>query len=163
MVQNEFSHSLRCQLTRPSRPVAWRRRGWSLSLNAGRNKMSLISKFFGRSIGREKANTPAAIDLSTAVAKSFLERRAAVFPRLQPGFTFEGTGRCGYIYFKEDRHMLEVYWEMSGVPQYDFLLSREGLGEWCYPEVAKVTSIRQTEILADLRAWLRERKMRTDL
>ena len=112
---------------------------------------------------RETKEDSAPIDLSAVVAEKFIERRKIAFPTLQPGFTFEGTGRCGYVYFKEQERLLEVYWEMSGVPQFDYLLSPQGLSEWCYPARVPVSPARQSELLAELKAWLSAKKIRTDL
>ena len=55
------------------------------------------------------------------------------------GFTRKMHGISGYVYFKEENKILEIYVEWSGVNNYHFLTWREGFNNWIYPEKEKVT------------------------
>lgn len=83
--------------------------------------------------------------------------------KLEEGFSFRASGRDGFIYFKEDEKIMELYWEMSGVPQYDILLSLGGLSEWALPSVEPTDHDKQVEILAKLKAWLEANTLRAEL
>jgi hypothetical protein len=82
---------------------------------------------------------------------------------LEEGFSFRASGRDGFIYFKEGDKIMELYWEMSGVPQYNILLSLAGLSEWALPSVVPIATEKQVEILAKLRGWLDANNIRAEL
>jgi hypothetical protein len=79
---------------------------------------------------------------------------------LAQGFSFRASGRDGFIYYREGARVLELYWEMSGVNEYDVLLSLKGLREWALPHVESIEPAKQEEILAALRSWLSANKVR---
>jgi hypothetical protein len=87
-------------------------------------------------------------------------RREHKVAELEPGFSFRASGRDGCIYYREGDKLLELYWEMSGVDEYDILLSLEGLRAWALPDVEPIEPAKQEEILAALRSWLPANKVR---
>jgi hypothetical protein len=82
---------------------------------------------------------------------------------LDQGFSFRASGRDGFVYYREGDKLLELYWEMSGVDEYDVLLSLNGLREWALPDVEPVDPAKQEEILAALRSWLAANKVRAQI
>ncbi len=83
--------------------------------------------------------------------------------RCPEGFTFSPSGRDGFIYYRSGLRTLELYWEMSGVPQYDILLSLEGLKEWVAPDSEPTSPGEQTEIRVALERWLASRGMKASM
>lgn len=102
--------------------------------------------------------------LDAVVRQRQQERRAKVVSTLAPGFTFCPEGRSGFIYYYDrpgDR-LLEVYVEMSGVPQYDLLVSRSGLDTWVHPRVSPLTRDERSDIRSQFAAWLGQQDFKTD-
>ena len=66
---------------------------------------------------------------------------------LPQGLTFCPDGRSGLIYFRRDDHVLELYWEMSGVDDYDILLSLEGVRRWAQNETGPARSNMNSHLL----------------
>jgi|GEM_PF-743692 len=79
------------------------------------------------------------------------------------GFYMRSHGRSGYIYYIEDGNVVEIYWEVSGVPQYDILLSFYGLKGWSYPSSIPFAASEKEVIYDKLLKWLKEKNIRTDL
>ena len=71
--------------------------------------------------------------------------------------------RNGCIIYKSDDKNLEIYWEMSGVPEYDMLLAPVDLREWKYPKDEKIPRNKHMEILHKLRDWLRDQRLKSDI
>ena len=69
-----------------------------------------------------------------SIEESEQKRRKLVFPKLETGFTHIRDGRSGFLYYKRAGRMLELYTEISGVPEYNFLIWEEGLEYWVYPD-----------------------------
>lgn len=90
------------------------------------------------------------------------KRREAIFSRLEPGFTLKRRGRSGFLYYKTRERMLELYTEMSGVPEYHYLIWEEGLKHWVFPEQELVSSEDRTRISQELGEWLKEQGHQTD-
>ena len=90
-------------------------------------------------------------------------RRRDKVDELGAGFSFRASGRQGYIYYREEGRIMELYWEMSGVDEYDILLSLNGLREWALPHVEPVDSAKQKEILTDMQSWLVANNVRAKL
>ena len=78
-------------------------------------------------------------------------------------FQMNGSGRSGTITYASEGSRVEIYWEMSGVPQYDILLAPIDLREWTEPKGVKLQSEDQKSILRKLRKWTKERKLKTDI
>jgi hypothetical protein len=50
------------------------------------------------------------------------------------GFHIKDHGRSGMIYFVENDKFCEIYYEISGVSQYDILIFFDSLSEWAFPQ-----------------------------
>lgn len=81
---------------------------------------------------------------------------------LKQGFTLHVEGRSGAVFYKRDEHILEIYWEMSGVPEYDILLSTEEIRYWKYPHKEEVADMERDQIVGALESWLRKENLRSD-
>jgi hypothetical protein len=73
---------------------------------------------------------------------------------LPQGFSFRAQGRQGFIYYREGNRVLELYWEMSGIPEYDILLNVFGLGRWVWPSIEETPMADRGRIRQALEAWL---------
>ncbi len=114
---------------------------------------------------RRTAEKPA-IDrtsLKMAVEAAAVTRRETIFPGLSEGFTFKPQGRSGFVYYKESNHVLEIYWEMSGVPEFDILISPLEIREWTVPPGCPISPEKQKEIVAGLGKFLVASKVRADI
>jgi hypothetical protein len=86
----------------------------------------------------------------------------ASFAALPEGFSLESRGRSGCVFFRERNRVLELYWEISGVEDYDWLLSLEPAKAWTHPKEEKITESKRREILDALERWLVSKKIRSD-
>lgn len=84
------------------------------------------------------------------------------FAALPEGFSFVSRGRSGFVYFRARDRVLELYWEVSGVEDYDWLLSLEATKVWAYPKDQRVAEAEREEIVDALERWLASKKIRTD-
>lgn len=73
---------------------------------------------------------------------------------LAQGFSFRAQGRQGFIYYREGNRVLELYWEMSGIPEFDILLNVFGLSRWVWPYVEETPIVDRGRIRQALEAWL---------
>ena len=101
--------------------------------------------------------------MHTAGQRAAVDQRLRVAPSLPEGFTMDKDGRSEFIYYKAGDRMLEVYVEMSGVPQDDILVSPEGLGQWIYPQTVPLTEADRVEISRLFLSWLGELGIKSDL
>jgi len=97
-----------------------------------------------------------------SIQESEAKRRESIFPKLECGFTLKQRGRSGYLYYKTEDQMLEFYTEMSGVPEYHYLIWEDGLEKWVYPVSEPTTSEEQKRISAELVSWLKVQGHKTD-
>jgi hypothetical protein len=81
---------------------------------------------------------------------------------LPEGFSLKAHGRSGYIYYKEKGKLVEVYCELSGVPEYHFLTSSEDFKTWALPKKEPVPEEKRKEIEDNFRRWVAKNKWRTD-
>lgn len=72
-------------------------------------------------------------------------------------------GRGGYIYYVEDGHLCEIFYELSDGLPFNIALSSLDLRRWARPEGKSIPQDKQLEILRKLRSWLREQKLRTGI
>ncbi|HEX3698296.1 MAG TPA: hypothetical protein VH374_23190 [Polyangia bacterium] len=79
---------------------------------------------------------------------------------LLQGFTFKTSGRQGFVYYREGDRMLELPWEMSGVPEYDILLNIFGLTRWVLPTIEPIPEGEGRRLEQDLKRWLDSVKYR---
>ena len=79
------------------------------------------------------------------------------------GFAGNISGRDGTITYSDLGRSLEIYWEMSGVPQYDILVAPLNLKQWKIPADEAIPRTKQREILEGLRSWLKSQGKRADI
>jgi len=84
------------------------------------------------------------------------------FALLPEGFSLRSRGRDGFVYFREEDRVLELYWEISGVDDYDWLLSLESTKQWAHPKGENPSEAKRQEIIDALERWLAAKKIRTD-
>jgi hypothetical protein len=102
------------------------------------------------------------VAIKQAVQAAQQKRRQKDFPRLEEGYTFKGDGRSGFVYYREGDQILEIYWEMSGVPQYDVLISLSEVQKWTSPDGLPIPSQKKDQIVSGLKDFLLARKIRAD-
>ena len=79
------------------------------------------------------------------------------------GFHIKYHGRAGLIYYIENGRVLEIDFEMSGVPQYDLLLYFDTLKGWTIPKNEPFAFKQQSEIKERLLDWLKSKRIKSDL
>jgi len=97
------------------------------------------------------------------VRATIAKRRLEALARIQDGFTYDGRGREGSIYFKEGDKLLDFEWEMSGVPRFDILLYGLNASSWTLPKGVPIPIAKQLELLTRLRVFLAGMKIKTDI
>ncbi len=79
------------------------------------------------------------------------------------GFEMVGSGRSGGITYRRGHRKVELYWERSGVPQYDIVFAPVDLRHWDEPKGEAIPRHEQIEILHKLRSWTRSQGIRSDI
>ncbi len=82
---------------------------------------------------------------------------------LKTGFHITSKGREGKIYYVENKKMLEIYLEVSGVPQFDILIYFDAVENWTSPNIQKLTLKEKSEVKEKLINWLKAKKIRAEL
>jgi hypothetical protein len=100
--------------------------------------------------------------MNYSIQESERKRRASIFPKLERGFTLKQHGRSGHLYYRTEDLMLEFYTEMSGVPEYHYLIWEDGMKNWVYPISKPTTSEEQKRISTELVSWLKAQGHKTD-
>jgi hypothetical protein len=101
--------------------------------------------------------------INRAVQAAQTKRRSNDFPALEEGYTFKAKGRSGFVYYREGNHVLEIYWEMSGVPQYDILIAPLEIIRWTSPADQPIPPEKRRQIVDGLKSYLLARKIRPDI
>ena len=76
-------------------------------------------------------------------------------------FSLQANGRCGIISCSKGDLMMEIEWEMSGVPDMDILMAPVDLNRWRSGQ--EISLAEQRYILDRLRTWLHEKGIRADI
>jgi hypothetical protein len=79
------------------------------------------------------------------------------------GFHLKSQGRAGTIYYIDNGRVLEICFEMSGVPQYDLLLFFDNIENWSIPKGEPLDVSQKTQIREQLLEWLKTKRIKTDL
>lgn len=79
------------------------------------------------------------------------------------GFHMKSEGRFGTIYYIDQGKVLELHWEISGVPQYHILLEFGSLHAWSIPDGTPITPEEEIIIREKLQEWLKKKGLRSDL
>ena len=79
------------------------------------------------------------------------------------GFYLKPDGRSGTIYFVEENKLSQIYFEISGVKEFDILIFFEQLNQWELPN-RKVMLENEKEVIKEkLSIWLGKEKIKADL
>jgi hypothetical protein len=79
------------------------------------------------------------------------------------GFHIKYYGRAGLIYYIDNGKVLEIDFEMSGVPQNGLLLYFDTLKGWTIPKNEPFALKEQSEIREKLLEWLKSKRIKSDL
>ncbi|HEY4627885.1 MAG TPA: hypothetical protein VIH02_01235 [Flavobacterium sp.] len=79
------------------------------------------------------------------------------------GFHIKQDFRAGTIYFVDKVKLCEIYYELSGVSQFDILVFFDNLEEWSLPSKIKMTELEMKEIREKLIIWLSKENIKSDL
>ena len=79
------------------------------------------------------------------------------------GFHDKSNGRQGTIYFVDQGKTCEIYYEISGVKEYDILIWFDKLNEWILPHLEAINPIDKQRIKSELQKWLDSKKIRAEL
>jgi len=88
-----------------------------------------------------------------------LSRRFYAMPRFEMSREMQG----GWMVYVEDERTLRFAWEMSGSADQHVLLAPVNLSRWTSPTTETVPVSKQLEILAQLRDWLTNQGIKSDL
>lgn len=88
--------------------------------------------------------------------KRWKENRVTELP---DGYTWRKSGRDGFLYLREHARVLEIYYEISGNPQFDILLYWSSAC-WILPQHAAMTPMERAEIASELSTWLHQNNTR---
>jgi hypothetical protein len=88
-----------------------------------------------------------------------LSRRFYALPR----FEMSRETRGGWMVYEEDSRTLEFRWEMASSSGQRILLAPLDLSRWSTPAGEDVPVAKQLEILAQLRDWLSNQGIRSDI
>src|SRR5881227_2216634 len=100
--------------------------------------------------------------IKQAVQAAQQKRHQKDFSRLDEGYTFKADGRSGFVYYREGDQILEIYWEMSGVPEYDVLISLSEIQKWTRPDGLPIPPQKKDQLISGLKDFLLARKIRPD-
>ena len=79
-------------------------------------------------------------------------------------FIMKNSGRWGnVVYCEGDRRIEEIYWEISGNPDYDIGFWPIDLREWDKPKGKAIDKEHQLKILRSLRQWLKNQNIRSNI
>ena len=81
----------------------------------------------------------------------------------QTGFHMKPDGRNGTIYFVKENQVCEIYFEISGVKEFDILIFFDQLTEWELPKRKPILEDEKKEILEKLLNWLKEKNIKSDI
>lgn len=79
------------------------------------------------------------------------------------GFHNKSNDRQGTIYFVDKGKTCELYYEISGVKEYDILIWFDQLNEWILPQVETIKPIDKLRIKRELHKWLDSKNIRAEL
>jgi hypothetical protein len=79
------------------------------------------------------------------------------------GFHLKPHGRSGTIYYIEKKQFCQIYFENSGVKEFDILIFFEKLTKWEMSKKEVINEKEKNEIRERLISWLKEKGIRSDL
>jgi hypothetical protein len=78
------------------------------------------------------------------------------------GFHDKPNGRHGTIYFVDNGKICELYYEISGVKEYDILIWFDQMNDWVLPNMEPITPIDKQKIKKELQSWLDSKNIRAE-
>lgn len=79
------------------------------------------------------------------------------------GFIIKPDGRSGTIYYVEKERLCEIYFEISGIREFDILIYFDSLKEWSLPNNAEMSISEKKDIREELIVWLKKEKIKAEL
>jgi hypothetical protein len=79
------------------------------------------------------------------------------------GFHLKEDGRAGTIYYVEENKLCQIFFEISGVKQFDILIFFEQLKQWELPVKKNLSDNEIEEIKEKLLIWLQKKNIKSDL
>lgn len=79
------------------------------------------------------------------------------------GFHDKSNGRAGTIYYVEKGQICEMYYEISGVKEFDILIWFDLLSDWILPERKAIKFEEKEAIKEKLVDWLKQKRIRAEL
>lgn len=79
------------------------------------------------------------------------------------GFHIKEYGRTGTIYYVEENKLCQIFFEISGVKQFDILIYFEQLKQWELPLKKNLSDNEIEKIKEKLRTWLQNKNLKSDL
>lgn len=82
----------------------------------------------------------------------------------QDGFHLKGKGqRSGTIYYIDMGKVCEIFFEMSGVPEFDIIIYFNQVNEWTLPIIIAFSKQEKGNIKEELLNWLGKENIKTKL
>jgi len=79
------------------------------------------------------------------------------------GFHLKSHGQSGLIYYVESGKVCEFDFEISRVPEYNFIFYFDYLNSWFLPQNLSITTEEKERIILQFMAWLKKEKIKGDL
>ena len=92
-------------------------------------------------------------------------RRKDNVPKLlkKNGFHLANNGRAGTIYYVKDGQLIEIGFEMSGVKEYDILISFNTVTHYVLPNKVALSESEKSLLKSELIEWLNEKRTKAQL
>lgn len=86
-----------------------------------------------------------------------------IYNELPEGVSLQMHGRYGYLYFKNIYGYIEFYVELSGVPQYQFLVWFETVSVWTFPSNIEISTEVKLMVKSKLIEFLEQNGITSDI
>jgi len=86
-----------------------------------------------------------------------------ILQSLPEGATLKMKGRYGAIYYKKDLSYIDIYAELSGVPQYQLLIWFKDISHWTYPSYREITQEEKSLIKDEIINYLEKEGISSDI
>jgi len=86
-----------------------------------------------------------------------------IIQSLPDGVTLKMNGRYGALYYKKDFSYIDIYVELSGVPQYQLLIWFKDISHWTYPSYREITQEEKSLIKEEIIIYLEKQGISSDI